>query len=259
MGRWMLVRIWVSGSPVEAEGERVHDDGRQGEDRGQPGTRLDRESGRSHAKYAAMKGKREEADVEPVELAAVVEADAEERRELDRHARRDGQGEGDPHLPRPLGVARLVAPGPAVAGEDELLPETVRVLPGELPGQEVDGPHPLDRHQERFVFGEALRAEGSDLLRRWSSSSSASEPVIARLLRRWARHASICLLEIRPPRSRRGASGPWAQLRWGRGKRLPSLLAESARADQTFRSVSSMVRHCRRSSASCSRPASVTR
>ena len=66
---------------------------------------------------------------------------------------------------------------------------------------------------------------------------------------------------VEEAKARRRALGPWLihpQVRPGSGARLPSAAA-SASADQTFRSVSSSVRHWRRSSASCSRPAWVTR
>src|SRR5258706_6737034 len=67
-------------------------------------------------------------------------------------------------LPAPAGRGRLGVAVLRIAGEDELLPEPIRMLPRELPCQRVNGPHSFDRHQEGFVFGEASAFEGSDLL-----------------------------------------------------------------------------------------------
>ena len=203
--------------------------------------RPDRGSGRSHAKYAAMKGSVKKLRLQRDRRRAVrVKRDPEEGRDLDRHGRRHGQAEGDPHLPGPAGRGRLGASVPFVAREDELLPEALRVLSGELPRQGVDGPHPLDGHQEGFVVGEPVGAERRDLLAK----------VIFQLRRVLARDG-LALAEV---------GAPCLDLRLERVHRgVVRALLVHGRQLQIFPSVLSTVCHWRRSSASCSRPASVTR
>jgi hypothetical protein len=95
----------------------------------------------------------EEADVERVEEALIgVQRDPEELGQLDHHACRHGQGEGDPHRPGRRARGRAGTALSSIAGEDELLPEAVGVLPRELPCQRIDGPHPPDRHQEGLLL-----------------------------------------------------------------------------------------------------------
>ena len=104
---------------------------------------------------AGQQWQHEEARIPGVEAPGLVHLDPEERRQLDEHGRRHGQSQGDEGIrsgPRP----RLTG----VRGDDELLPEPLRVLASELPGEGVELAHALHRHQERFIGGEPRAHEG---------------------------------------------------------------------------------------------------
>ena len=108
---------------------------------------------------AGQEGQHEETQIAGVEAVVLVQVDPEERRHLDEHGRRHRKSEGDDGIrsgPRP----RL----PGVRGDDELLPEALRVLARELPGEGVELAHALHRHQERFIGGEPRVHQAADLL-----------------------------------------------------------------------------------------------
>ena len=145
----------------EGEGERVHRDSRRREDRGQrqPAPQRERPVPRE---VRGDEGKREEADVAGVERPAGSASNAIPNRAgiLIATAAATARPRAT-HIFRDQPVASdSGAAVPFVAGQDELLPETVRMLPGEFPCQGVDGPDSLDGHQEGFVVGEPVGAEG---------------------------------------------------------------------------------------------------
>ena len=99
---------------------------------------------------AGQQGQHEEAQIAGIEAGILVQVDAEEGRQLDDQGRRHRKAEGDD------GVRSRCSPWLLGLGgdDDQLLPEAVRVLTGELPREGVEAAHALHRHQERLVAGE---------------------------------------------------------------------------------------------------------
>ena len=229
----------------EGEGERVHRGRRHDEDCGQrqPSALRKRPVPRE---VRGDEGKREEAEVERVERAATfsVERDPEEAWDLDRHRCRDSQAEGDPHPSGPACRRRCGAAGSFVAGEDELFPEAVRMLAGELPSQGVDGAKALHRHEEGLVLRQPVVPERSDLLaevvfqlgrvlnRDGLALAEVGPPCLDLFFKRVrCRAVGSCLIHVVSSRSfrvscRRSATG---------GARRPVALARQRLSGSTFR------------------------
>ena len=98
---------------------------------------------------AGQEGQHEETQIAGVEVEAgvLVQSDPEERRHLDDQGRRHRKTEDDDSI---RSSPRSWVPG-IRRDNDELLPEAVRVLARELPGESVQVAHALHRHQERFI------------------------------------------------------------------------------------------------------------
>jgi hypothetical protein len=102
----------------------------------------------------------EQARVACEERRVAVKRQAEEHGNLDRERRGHGQGKHDERFATGDRLRR----GVAVGGEDELLPQPIRVLARELAGEGVQAAHALDRDQERLVLREPRLDEGTHLV-----------------------------------------------------------------------------------------------
>jgi len=102
---------------------------------------------------------REQREVAYVERPIVVEGQPEQRRHLHRHHRtRRADDHRQQVSPGPAGHRRSVR----VAGQHQLLPQPLRVLPRELARQVIQASHAFHRDQERLVRPQADGHEFGD-------------------------------------------------------------------------------------------------
>ncbi len=133
------------------EGKKIHEKGSHNERECQPET-AETESTPFPDEVAGEQRQNQEADVPGIE--SVVGADvgvAEQLGNLD--GQRGGGGQTDDHSRldrcRPARLAVLVG------NQDQLFPQTLRMLPRELARESVQAAHPLDSHQKGFVRRQA--------------------------------------------------------------------------------------------------------
>ena len=138
----------------------------------------------------------------------------------------------------PFGVPR------PLSGHHELLPEPLRVFPGELAGEGVQGAESLHSHEEGLVRVQPHLHELRDLL-----------PKVVFQLLHIHRVDRLAALEIASPLVDLRVQRSIETVR--RHIRQAPVGCGPAMERQIPRSVASTVCHCRRSSASCSCPAGV--
>jgi hypothetical protein len=113
-------------------------------------------------KVADEERQHEQTQVAGVEGVLARELQAQQLGRLDGRRRCDRQADHDNGLG--TGDARLPGRGFGVGRHDELLPQPVRVLAGELARKRIKAAHALDRHEERLVSGQPRLGETGDLV-----------------------------------------------------------------------------------------------